>query len=404
MPTADGNHVMVSLRRKKSGAFYYSARKRNFYHKLRRLLLLHRRVFCGISSFWQSAGAFVGNEKLVGEIKHGFQPSADCAQVEMQQEAMADNLEALIPDDAFLCSIPLYFGDPLLNSFLSTYRAASYWMICIIINRELSVVFKMAPGTDALESHLSRVLRYWKTNGLNVHLPQDVYLLNQEVACQCQGFTTRTLSVKVGKRVVIEEEELRALGCALVGHTGGVGPFPGPAADTTMRMVRAVATLGSAAIVIMATLFTLIPVVLSGNIQWKLRSLEARYRTILTNNQEIKGLCMRNDSLVTTISALQKKSAKQTQWGRFLDALGENRPNGLYFDKLGSEPAANSSSKVRIAISGCAKSETLVTDLMTRLQKSGPVSNVSLSFLEKNEKNATICNFRILCIMNLIGD
>jgi hypothetical protein len=26
---------------------------------------------------------------------------------------------------------------------------------------------------------------------------------------------------------------------------------------------------------------------------------------------------------------------------------------------------------------------------------------VSLSFLEKNEKNATICNFRIICLMNI---
>lgn len=402
-PTDDGRYVMVSLRKKKSGVVHYSVRRWGLHDKIRTALLLHRGVYCGMPSFWQPAGAPAQEEKLLGAagVNHRFRPSAGRLQARMHEETFADNLLALVPDDAFLCSIPLFYGDLSLHSFFTAYRANDFWVIGVIINKELRAVFKMAPGTvDALEAHLGRIKRSWKNAAPNEPLPEHVYVLNLDATPRCDEFFMHPLRVSAGKKV-FAEEELRALGCALAGNAGGVGFFPGAPSDGVVRIVRTAALAGGAVVLMLAALATLLPAALSGNVQLKVRSSEARYRTIITNNLELKTLCDRNDSLARTILQLQKKSSRQTQWGRFLDALGESRPVDLYFDKLGSEPAAGSASKVRIAISGSAKSETLVTDFMTRLQKSGTVSNVSLSFLEKNEKNATICNFRIICLMNI---
>jgi Tfp pilus assembly protein PilN len=75
------------------------------------------------------------------------------------------------------------------------------------------------------------------------------------------------------------------------------------------------------------------------------------------------------------------------------------RPEGLYFEMLGSEPVKGPPGFVRIAVSGWARSEKLVADFIEHLQKDNSISNISLSSLEKNEKKTNLCDFKIICIL-----
>ena len=200
------------------------------------------------------------------------------------------------------------------------------------------------------------------------------------------------------------DEEIRALGCALSGQTGNIPAFQISSIDYLSRVLRSAIIIGSAAIILISALFTLTPAILFKITETRLHYLEAKYRSGIMENREIRDLAGRNDSLAKDILSLQAKFSKQTRWSGFLETIGKNRPNGLFLEKLCSEPVASSSSKIRIAISGSAENETLVTDFIARLQKDELVSGVSLSFLEKNEKNKKICNFRIICLINIINN
>ena len=403
--SVDGRYVMVSLRKRKSGRYHCVVRKWPHHSKLHALLLLSRQVYCGAAASWQPTTAIPpGHGLAAGSPESPLRPVVDPVEAAMHTEALGDNLAQLLPDDAFLCSVSLYLGDPSVHSFLSVYAAAGYYMIGVIVKKELSAVFTTAPATpDALESHLGRIKRYWKHARPHEPFPTQIYVFGNDGMFKSEEFSVHPLPVVLGNKTLIAEEELRALGCALAADTGGIAPFAVAQSDAVVRMVRSVGYCGAAAVVAAAVLLTLVPVAITAFTEWKVRSSEANYRAVIINNPEIKNINAKNDSLAKGILKLRTKSARQTQWARFLQALGESRPDGLFFDKLGSEPLAGSPFKVRIALSGIAKSETLVTDLIARLQKNGPVSNVSLSFLEKNEKNPTLCNFRIICIMTITG-
>jgi hypothetical protein len=402
--SVDGRYVMVSLHKRKSGHYRCAVRKWPRHSKLRALLLLNRQVYCGVAASWQPATALpLGHGLAAGSPESPLRPIVDIVEAAIHTEALGDNLAKLLPDDAFLCSVPLFLGNPSVHSFLSVYLASGYCVIGVVIKKELSAVFTMAPAApDALESHLGRIKRYWKHTRPHEPFPTQIYVFGNDGMFKSEEFSVHPLPVVLGNKTLIAEEELRALGCALAADTGGIAPFAVAQSDAVVRMVRSVGYCGAAALVAVAAILTLAPAVMTGFTGWKVRSSEASYRAAIINNPEIKSINAKNDSLAKGILKLRAKSARQTQWARFLQALGESRPDGLFFDKLGSEPVAGSASEVRIALSGIAKSETLVTDLIARLQKNG-LSNVSLSFLEKNEKNPTLCNFRIICIMTITG-
>jgi len=402
VPDDTGRYTLASLHKNKSGGGKCRFSQWSFHDKIPRPLL-HRGVRCGLPVSWLRSPSGLVDKVLAAQDAAGrLLPAAETAVADLHKAALEYNLLAIVPDDSFLCTLPLYCAGASAPSFLSVFVTEAYCEIGVTVAMKLVAVFKMAPGSDeAVEAHLGRIRRYWNTVSPDEPFPNRVYLFNARTDLQCEGFIVVPLHVRIGNRNIGREAQLRALGCALAGVAGDVPLFPCPKTPSWVRRLRASLIVGTAAAVAIALLSLLVPLCMSGIAQRRLNAYESQYQNLMVNNTEIRTIQRRNDSLARSILRAQKKSSRQTHWGRFLDALGASRPPGLYFDKLGSEPVKGSAIQVRIAISGSAKSETLVTDFMARLQKNAAVSNLSLSLVEKNEKMKSICNFRILCVINI---
>jgi hypothetical protein len=151
-----------------------------------------------------------------------------------------------------------------------------------------------------------------------------------------------------------------------------------------------------------AVLMTGAPLVANKITEIKINGYESQFRSTISNDREIKALLAENATIAKGIIKLREKSSAQTNWAPFLHLLGMQRPDGLYFEMLGSEPVKGPSG-VRIALSGWARSEKLVADFISHVQKNDRISNISLSSMEKNDKNPNLCNFKILCVLKIAG-
>ncbi len=379
--------------------------------RLTPLRLLHRGVYCGVRAFWKTEiPAADGDIITASGDREGFASWTDRLTSSEQSEALSDNLLGLVPEDSYLCTVPLYCGDPSLHSFISVHMVPAagdrqaYFKIGVIQNKTLRVVFTLAPGTaDALESHLERIRRFIARNRRQIDFPEQVYLFGAAGSLSLQRFVCHPLSVSIGKRIIESGDELKALGCALVRSSGNVPLFSGPPRAGARRYIRSTLWIAAGALLLATALGTLAPVFMNMSLSRELQSSNTRYRAQIMNDTDIQTALKRNDSLAASIERINGKSGRKTYWGRFLQALGEERPGGLFYEKLGSEPASAASNAVRIAISGMAQSETMVTDLIARLQKTGFISNVTLTFMEKNKTKPTICDFKIICTLTITG-
>ena len=335
-----GRYTMASVRRMKRGADRISFSQWAIHNKLRALLLLHRGALCGLGALWRrsSEPAESGSLAAYGD-NAPLKPIANAAFAHAHETALGKNLSALIPDDAFLCTLPPRFADPSTLSFVSVYLYDDRCEIGIIREKKLSAVFTMTPGSlEALESHLGRIQRYW-----NLHFPRDsfptrLYLFNAPAGRLVEGFSVMPLSVKAGKTAYTGQAHLRALGCALAGGSGDVPTFPCKTVEPAMRMFGAAALLATAAVLVLTAFSILVPAMVTEVFQLKLKTYEARYGHIIGKDPEIQTVQRGSDSLARLISGARTKNAGRTQWARFLEAMGADRPVGLYFDKLGSEP------------------------------------------------------------------
>jgi hypothetical protein len=409
IPNEIGRYVMVSL----SGEpkrLRIAIHRWNIGDKLQMLRLLHRGVYCGIPSFWKSAASRAPQDILKAQSPDNtFTPWVDRMTASVHTEGLSDNLLALVPQDAYLCTAPLFCADATLHSFISVHVMAAdhdrpaYFKIGIVINTTLIAVYALTPGSEnALESHLARMQRFFARACPHLAFPHHIYTLNGDYAFSSDHFLFHSLEVTIGNRTVREADELMALGCALAQHAGVVPVFSGSSGGGAIRRFRAAAWIASAAIVLIAALAACAPVIMNFFLEKKIYSCEQQSRFVIVNDSRIKAAITRNQSLATSIIRLSAKAADQTQWGRFWQALGTLRPEGLFFEKLGSEAAGASSGAVRIAIAGFAQNETMVTDVISQLQKTGLISNISLTSMEKNKTRPTICDFRILCTLNVL--
>jgi hypothetical protein len=254
-----------------------------------------------------------------------------------------------------------------------------------------------------LESHIGRIRRWLARACPHVVFPEHVFLLGHESTVSMDHFICRTLVVKIGKKTLRQEDEMKALGCALFQRSAGVPVFSGPEAGgaVRLRLLRGALWISSVAIFIATALAAAPPLVANYFLEKDLRACEAQKRAVVFDNPAIRALVDHNDSLGASIVRLTAKAGSPTQWGRFFHTVAALRPDGLYFEKFGSEIAGSKTAAVRIAISGSAQNETLVTEVIARLQKSGLVADIALSSMEKNKTRPTLCDFKFICTLKL---
>jgi Tfp pilus assembly protein PilN len=410
VPSENGRYVMVALSKGAPERSRMWVRRWDIGDKLQTLKLLQRGVYCGIPSFWKSALSRTPQNILsVDGYDTSFTPWADGMIASIHSEGLSDNLLGLVPEDSYLCTLPLYFGDNAPPSFIAVHGVSAvhdhppYFKIGIVLDKKLIAVFAFSPGVgNVLESHVARIRRSFIRAYPQRTFPEHVFLLGLDPSFVMDHFSVHPLSVKVGGATVRGSDELKALGCALVGRDAVLPVFSG-SSSAGGRRFRARLWLASAMIILGTMLAACAPAVVNYFLAKKILSYETQERLSTFNNPDIRAVMARNERLGASIFRLNAKSKDQTQWAVFLRSLGNLRPEGLYFEKLGSEVAAASAKAVRIAISGSARNETMVTDMISRLQKSGLISNISLSSLEKNKTQTSLCDFKFICTLKVLN-
>ena len=403
--TDDGSFLLACLEKTATGWRARSFRRWNADNALNNLLLLHRGVVAAAPSYWKPANApsstSAGN--LVSAQSNGpLAPHTGEAIITNYLSRLSHNLLAVVPGDAFLCTVPLAMGLSPVQSFVSVYQAALFYKIGIIINGALVAVFTMAPAApQALAGHLGRIERYWAQTGAGAKVPGQVYLLGIGEAPAGVAFTASRLDCPNSGIDMSDTDALAASGAALSGRYGAVPRFSVDTAPASLRKARTALYAVSAGLVLCALLACAALPVFNVAAQGRLASYKKQYQAILANNPDIKILLGKNDSLARLILSAHDAALAQTRWAQMLQAFGTIRPDGLFLEMLGSDGSA-ASGKAAVAFSGWAYNESQVTGFIASLQKSGLYSGVSLSSLERNE-SSNLSTFRITCTLKLFA-
>jgi Tfp pilus assembly protein PilN len=401
--TDDGSFLMASLEKTPQGWRLTKTSRWDPDNALANLLLLHRGIVVAAPSHWKPANApsaaSAGN--LVSAQTNGpAAPHAGEAVITNYTSRLSHNLLAVVPDDAFLCTLPLALARDPVQSFVSVYRAASFYKIGIIINGALAAVFTMAPAApQALDGHLGRIERYWAGTGAGVKFPRQVYLLGSGGVPPGAASIASPLNCAESGIDMSDTAALAASGAALSGRYGAVPRFAVDTAPASLRKARTALYAVSAGLVLCALLACAALPLFTAVAQGRLASYKKQYQAVLASNPDLKVLLGQNDSLARLIFSAHDAALAQTRWAKMLQSFGTIRPDGLFLEMLGSDGTALSG-KVRVAFSGWAGNESQVTGFITSLQKSGLYSGVSLSSLERNE-SSNVSNFRITCTLIL---
>jgi Tfp pilus assembly protein PilN len=402
----DGSFLLASL--EKATSTWGLARTRRFsaYSSFASLMLLQRGVIGASPSNWKPTTTPSSSSAGLPAIaqKEGLlAPQADQVILATYSTRLSNNLIAAVPDDAFLCTLPLALGDPTIRSFVSVYRTELFYKIGIVSDAVLCAVFTMAPSAPRLlESHLGRIERYWANAQPGAAWPNYLYLIGSTEAPKDCGCTVLRPDFNKAGIDTSDLDTLRAAGAALSGFYGGSVPqFCGESPEARFRKVRTAVFAFCAGLVLCGLLLACALPAAAFVATRRLASCKEQYRLVLAKTPELQTLLNRNDSLARAIISAHGATAGQTRWTRMLNDLGTVRPDGLYLDMIGTDGSA-ASGKAGMAFSGWARSESLVTGFIASLQNSGLYSGVSLSSLERNE-SLNIFVFRITCSLLLFA-
>jgi hypothetical protein len=324
-------------------------------------------------------------------------------------DRLADNLLAIVGDDAFLCTVPCALDNEGARSFVAVCRFGRFYKIGIIMNHALSVVFTMAPSTpESLEGHIARIKRSWQwrrgENGRDAEFPDSVYVFGDD-SHPADGALFGATRLDCGKLGIDVSDTgvLAAAGAGLAGtdECGSPPRFPANTEKAAFRGPRTGLYAASAALIALTAALLTVFWIVSAVLRQDLVRYSREYRQVLLRTPEIASLTAQNDSLAAVTLSAYSTGARRTGWTRFLQFLGAEKPDGLSYDMLASDASA-STGIVRVALSGWAYNESLVTGLISSLQKNGSCSNVSLVSLEKNSgKNVFL--FRVQCSLQLFA-
>ncbi|NLG19236.1 MAG: hypothetical protein GX556_18075 [Fibrobacter sp.] len=393
--TPDGFYVSATLNDAGGNWKLTGTSKWQIYNKQKSALLLDKSVCLGIESKWvrtfpKESGPWCSAS---GEY---FTACTQPAHHQLHAEILDNNINGIFPDDAFLCTLPLNLLKDPEDSFISVYQKENDCRIGITLNRKLTAVFHASQSDFSnLQYLVARIERYWITLNTGMPFPDTIYTFNRQKIFSDGQFSVRSINTLSEDPSVI-----KAIGAAFC-HTGNNVPaFSGPSSGIKFRKIRKAALITSLILVAVPLISFAVLFSLNQSTISRVKKCKADYNNIIANNTEIKELLKSGESLAKKHIRLQRIATNQTDWGRFLYHLGSSRPDGLFFERLGSEPMPGDAEKVRIALSGWAGSETIVTEMIKKLSVPGFITNVSLSSLERDEKQKDYCRFKVICTLN----
>ncbi len=398
--TSEGTYVHVTAVKTKSGWKLTGKRRWQIGDLLKNSLLFTKLINLGIECKWIRSLPDDFTHLVTSSESSYLSPCIHQSHLKFHTRYLEKNLNQCYPDDAFLCTIPLYSAATASpDSFISIFKDDNLLKIGIICNRKLSAVFTLPSLLfGQLSGYLERIRRYWNTIAFKEGFPSVVYTINNQDIHPGEQFSLKNIPVPTS-----DTAEIKAFGVALCSLDQVVPSLYGPTKTSNSRFFRTAVYALSAGLVICGLITT-------GYIYFDiftkkqaLHNCEIEYKNILNNNNEIRTLTATGESLAKKILRIQKFAATPTQWNRFLELIGSIRPGTLHFDRFASEQRSESRNTILIALTGWADTETTVTNFIQKLNKPDFVSNVSLSTLERDKKLNKI-RFKLLCSVTLSGN
>lgn len=404
--TEDGRYVMASMRCDESGKVASSGIRRwqsnNF---LMPYLLFHRGVCFGIASWWRPRTSNVPLDNMVYADSDAYDDNrrfdivAHAADLRIHTQALKSNLLAVVPEDTFLVSLPLNLYKEDVNSFISISCTSNYYLAGIIIDKQLIASFKMAPcSEDKLPAHIGRIRRYLNINFPNITFPETVFVIGNSSNTPDSAFAKPPIH--------ISEEEgdinvLRAMGAAFAQNVESVPLFASQTEESIYREKRTLIFGISAGLIVIPVLLVAFFIGINFWSSKRIDSFKADYQHVISHNKDVKKIIDRNNELAETILRLEDTFTRKTIWGKFFHAIARNKPDNLYFARLGSEPVKDKENIIRIALTGWTPKESSVTNFISILQELPYITQITLSSMERDKKKTSVYSFKILCTLLL---
>lgn len=402
--TEDDQYTMVSFAQRNQVWRINGIRTWNTHNRIGTFMLLGKGVALGIPSSWRLRVQGDDTANLIMAHSAGATtPYALTAQHTLHSETLAGNLLSVVPDDAFLATIPLAMIRDCPASFVSIHRNGSVCRIGLITQRRLTAVFVFSPADDAaVNAHLARIQRYLTLQRSGEPFPPVVCVIGDPITgLQVPGkimmVPAEALDFTRGKPAL-----LKAAGIALARSCEGTVPqFSGQSSAASGRFMRGIVYAVSA-VVLCATVLGMVGIQGADRLTSAATTREhTRYQTIVSRNADIRVMADSNVAVANRILRLNETFFRQTQWALFLQRLGAMRPTGLFIEQLGTEPLAAAPGDMKVALSGRASGDGVVADFIARLQKEPLLADVSLASIEHRQGKGGECGYRIFFILKV---
>ncbi len=392
----DGSYTRATLVKSASGWQLHSSESWNINKSYKRHFLFHQGIHLGTECHWVKS-EYVENSKYISSENSGsFVACLEHFHLQLHIDSFQYNLLGTHPDDLYLYTIPLYLQKSTQESFISVFQEELCWKIALIIEKKLITVFSFPRTTSSsLKCCMSRIEKYWSTLKDMQSFPDSVYVFNDQNLQPGDRYKLFRVETSINDHNV-----LKAAGIALCTIENNVPRFTGATDASRSRKKRAMVYVFSAALLILSLLSFGSLFLLNIHNQSRIKACQFEYNRILTDNREIRDLLSQGELLAAKLDRITKLSSNVTCWSRFLHELGQKKPSRLFFERLGSEPVPGKQT-VKVVLSGWADNESTITELIKNLNSSKLLSQISLSSMERDNKQKDHCRFKILCILNL---
>lgn len=390
----DGTFICATVVRDSNGWRKGVVRRWASGSTLRNYLLLHRRVNLALPGHWTGQSIEESDDIITVNTEKSFFVRTNQSVYDHFSGLLRNNLHAILPDDAALAALPFHFHENCRQSYIALCNDNGTIRTGMIIDGQ--IIFALScrcDNAEKLRGHLER-LRHFCTRSLSpLAFPDSIYTLNdlpfpfpdaQRIDC---GSDDPSVLTAMGAAVSTHDQSIT------IPRFGELYP------ETKLRVVR-LALLSSALVLLLGTaVISTILAVHTVSLERRVSTASDAYRNLLNNNVDIRQLIATGDSLSRKVLKINRRIANPTMWGPFLHMLGTNRPDGLFLERLGSEPVSGDGTKIRIALGGWCKTETIATDFIKVLSASPLLNNVTLSSMERVGKEQQACRFKIVCIL-----
>jgi hypothetical protein len=369
----------------------------------RQIMLLHNGLYIGVPCFWKKSTSFLSKPDMDELPAHDlFKVAAYTKEINRHASTFAGNLLGIIPDEAFLATLPMFLLGTSKDSFLSIYAGSDHYRIGVICNRRLVISFRMTPAEpDKLAGYLGRIERYWTIQSIDDPFPREIYTLGKQELIPQAIFSAPTRHVGMGEKNDASLAALQAAGVALAQIENPVPPFKGSTLQASFRKIRSFAYIGSSVIVAAALMLLLVSAGLNLWCQQNFNKTRAAYTSQILENSELQSLNRQCRSLAGQVIELDRIFRNRTNWARFLCAMAQARPIGLCLERMGCNEESKNADEILIALTGSVINKDLINKYIGTLEEYPFIVRTKLLSLESSPKKSLNFRFKIVCTLKL---